>query len=153
MALDPLHSLSNGECGFPLSFTPAFEVVQINGNGIVVRCSRSFELGATLQLGAVLHIQVPASGFTETLGESCCDVRVGDSVLDFKGIVVDCHKVISYPAAKPQFEITLFYDSITEEECEALLRASRQRLELESPAFTLQNLENPGGFDRICGLN
>ncbi|MDA0814691.1 MAG: hypothetical protein O3C21_20130 [Verrucomicrobia bacterium] len=157
MALDPLLPFSKGECGFPLSFTPDFEVVQVNDNGLVVRCSRSFEWGSTLQLGAVLHIQVPASTFTESAGESCCescgDARIGDSVLDFKGIVVDCHEVISYPAANPQYEITLFYDSITEEECEALLRASRQRLELETPEFTLQNLENLGGFDRICGLN
>ncbi|MCB1095797.1 MAG: hypothetical protein KDN22_09500 [Verrucomicrobiae bacterium] len=153
MALDPLLPLSNGEQGFPLSFTPDFEVVQVNNNGLVVRCSRSFEWGATLQLGVLLHIQVPASSFAEMADDACSDARVGESIVDFKGIVVDCHEVISYPAAKPQFEITLFYDSITEEECEALLRASNQRPELESPAFTLQSLENPQGFDRICGLN
>ena len=160
MAFDPLLSLPNGEQTFPLTFTPDFQIVQVNTNGLVVRCSRSFEWGATLQLGVMLHIQVPSpvgeknlsTDVTDDLSTDVTDELVGDSMLDFKGIVVDCHEVLSYPAAKPQYEITLFYDSITEDQCAALLRASNHRNDLE-PDFDQFSLQYPEGFDRVCGLN
>lgn len=155
MALDPLLSLSDGEHRFPLSFTPDFQIVQVNSNGLVVRCSRSFEWGATLQLGVMMQIQIPSAKAMEDSDEPGEENR-GDSFLDVKGIVVDCHEVISYPAAQPQFEITLFYDSVTEEQCASLLRASSQRSDLESSsstAFNVGRFDDPDGFDRVCGLN
>lgn len=156
MALDPLLSHPNGEKRFPFSFTPDFQIVQVTGNGLVVRCSRSFEWGATLQLGVLLHIQLPFPGEGACAEAPAC--ASNDSLLDVKGIVVDCHEVLSYPAACPQYEITLFYDSITEEQCAALLRASRQRHDLENPdkpdeSGRLLFFDDPEGFERVCGLN
>ena len=151
MALDPLLSLPNDERSFPLSFTPDFEIVQVNSNGLVVRCSRSFEWGATLQLGVLLHIQVPMAQLTELANSP---PSPNNSFLDVKGIVVDCHKVLSYPAAKPQFEITLYYDSVTEDQCAALLQAMGQQADGDpSPTAHIRSFDQPEGFDRVCSLN
>lgn len=104
-----------------------------------------------------MHIQVPSAQAAECIDEIADDGtdHRGDGILDLKGIVVDCHEVLSYPAAKPQFEITLFYDSVTEEQCASLLRASGLRSDLEtSPVqWNCGRFDDPDGFDRVCGLN
>ena len=84
------------------------------------------------------------------------DAIVSDSIIDFKGIVVACQAVHVGSLAEDQlYDVTLFYDSITEEQRTALALASQRRPEVNAPpsGHFPHDPAEPFGFDRVCGLN
>ena len=85
------------------------------------------------------------------------DTMASGSFVDFKGIVVHCQQLepVSCDRPFPLYEVTLFFESITEEHCAALLLASRQRKDLENSSSTLSKPgpSDPIGFDRFFSMN
>jgi hypothetical protein len=162
MAFDPLSPLPGGERSFPINFNPQFKIVRVSSNGLVVRCTRAFEAGSTIGLGVHLHMEFPAALAERSHGSPDSDAMARDSFVDFKGIVVDCQEIesadsesVSVHRSAPLFELTLFFDSITDEQCAALLLAGRESSNLEASSRPLPEFLEWGGagFDRVCGLN
>lgn len=131
--------------GFGVS---SIELVDVRANGMVFRSSQPFEMGMTLSMGC--HFRIRPQDGRSPGGVFFDGEAMSDSFFDFSGTVVDCQ-----PAGS-QYEVTLLFDKMKEEDCALLIEAARHRSDLDAPFPGWREFGEPidlDGFERIYGLN